>query len=189
VEPLARALGAELCLLATDSGDAPFDESCSMLWSRLNTRYTAHTGLPAPWPLACTAVTIELRGEADVEHALALRDAHALLDYLRHAGWISGQQGELPALQREPLPLAGSIPIHTPVGGVLVHRPLLGAQVHQGQVIAEVLDVLSGTLHALVSPIDGLLYARESIRSVQAGMSIAKIAGAEPLRSGRLLSD
>jgi predicted deacylase len=189
VEPLARALGMELCLLATDSGDAPFDESCSMLWARLNARYVAQTGLAAPWPLACTAVTIELRGEADVEHALALRDAHAVLDYLRHVGWITGTAPVLPPLKREPRPLQGSIPIHTPVGGVLVHRPLLGAQVRKGELIAEVVDVLSGVVHALHSPIDGLLYARESVRSVQAGMSIAKVAGLEALRSGRLLSD
>ena len=44
VEPLARAVGAEVSLLATDSGDDPFDEACSLLWSRLNRAWQSRGG-------------------------------------------------------------------------------------------------------------------------------------------------
>jgi len=188
VEPLARLLGSEMSLLAVDSGGEPFDEACSMLWARLGRRYREHTGHDSPWPDACVAVTVELRGETDVSHELAQRDAEAIVGYLIHRGMIDAELPDLPPLIHEPRPLEGSVPVRTPRGGVLVHRPLLGQMVSQGQCIAEVIDPLSGESIELCSAVDGLLYARESVRSVHAGMSIAKVAGSEAIRSGRLLS-
>lgn len=188
VEPLARALGAEVALLAEESGGEPFDEACSMLWARLGVRFQGHTGRESPWPDACVAVTVELRGETDVSHELALRDAQAILAYLTQRGMIDAPLPELPPLLREPRPLEGSVPVVTPRGGVLVHRPLLGQMVKQGQCIAEVIDPLTAEVIELVSAVDGLLYARESVRVVHAGMSIAKVAGTEAIRSGQLLS-
>jgi hypothetical protein len=41
----------------------------------------------------------------------------------------------------------------------------------------------------LESPADGVLYARESRRFVLAGTRVLKVAGREPVRSGKLLSD
>ncbi len=201
VEPLARLLGAEVCLLSTESGGEPFDESCSMVWSRLNECWREHgraggnpiaaMGAPtvAPgWPAACVAVTIELRGETDVSHELAQRDAAAIVAYLAHLQIVDTTPTALPALLREPRPLEGSMPVATPVGGVLVHRPLLGRAVSKGECIAEVIDPLSGDCTELTSPVDGFLYARESVRVVHAGMPIAKVAGTEAIRSGSLLS-
>lgn len=188
VEPLARLLGAEVSLLATESGGEPFDESCSMVWSHLNRRWQEHSGTPGPWPDACVAVTVELRGETDISHELAERDAAAILAYLAQRGFIEARLPELPPLLREPTPLEGSIPVISPRGGVLVHRQLLGQWVQQGQCIAEVIDPLSGEAIDLCSPVDGLLYAREHSRVVHAGMSIAKVAGSQAVRSGQLLS-
>lgn len=188
VEPLARLLGAEVALLAEESGGDPFDEACSMLWTRLRRRYREHTGKEAAWPDACVAVTVELRGETDVCHDLAQRDARAILAWLTHRGMIDAALPEMPPLIRQPRPLEGSVPVLTPRGGVLVHRPLLGQMVRQGQCIAEVIDPLSGESSELVSAVDGLLYARESVRTVHAGMSIAKVAGLDAIRSGHLLS-
>lgn len=188
VEPLARLLRAEMALLAVESGGEPFDEACSMLWARLGRRYQEHTGKDSPWPDACVAVTIELRGETDVSHDLAQRDAQAILAYLVHRGMIDAPLPELPPLIREPRPLVGSVPAGTPRGGVLVHRSLLGQMVSQGQCIAEVIDPLTGEATEIASAVDGLLYARESVRIVHAGMSIAKVAGTEAVRSGNLLS-
>jgi hypothetical protein len=86
VEPLARFLGAEAALLAEVSGAHPFDEACSTIWPRLAARF----GDATPIPSACVAVTVELRGEADVTHELARRDAQALIDYLAWQGVIAG---------------------------------------------------------------------------------------------------
>jgi hypothetical protein len=58
----------------------------------------------------------------------------------------------------------------------------------RGERIAEVIDVISGCVHPLDSPCDGVLYARVSGRTVQAGLSVAKVAGATAVRSGKLLS-
>jgi predicted deacylase len=187
IEPLARLLGAEVCLLAEDSGGEPFDESCSMVWPRLNALLRQH-GRDAAWPLACAAVTVELRGETDVRHDYALADARAIVDYLRTQGYVDGDVPVLPALKREPRPLQGSMPILTPVGGVLVHSVPVGREVRSGELIAEVIDPLSGAVVRLTSPVDGLLYARESGRVVHAGLRVAKVAGLEALRRGPLLS-
>src|SRR3954467_5724405 len=86
VEPLARFLGCEAALLAEVSGDHPFDEACSTIWPRL----AAHFGSGTPIPSACVAVTVELRGEADVAHDLAERDAQAIVDYLAWQGLVAG---------------------------------------------------------------------------------------------------
>lgn len=187
IEPLARLLGAEVCLLAEDSGGDPFDESCSMVWSRLNALLREH-GHDSAWPLACAAVTVELRGETDVRHDDALADARAIVDYLHTQGYIDGDAPALPELKRAPRPLQGSMPILTPAGGVLVHRVPVGSEVRSGEAIAEVIDPLSGTVVVLTAPVDGLLYARESGRVAHAGLRVAKVAGTEPLRSGPLLS-
>ena len=80
------------------------------------------------------------------------------------------------------------MPVLTPVGGLLVHADRLGQELRQGDLIAEVIDPLTGAVTALTSPVDGLLYARESVRIVHAGMGIAKVAGTAALRSGPLLS-
>jgi hypothetical protein len=189
VEPLARLTGSRAVLLAEVSGDEPFDEACSTVWSRLATALTAHLGRTVELPAACVAVTVELRGDRDVAHELAQADAEALLRYLAWRGYIAGPPESLPALACEPTPLAGSIPVIAPMGGVLVHACPLGATVRRGELVAEIVDPLGGTATRLASPVDGVLYAREGRRFVAAGTRVCKVAGREPLRSGKLLSD
>ncbi len=189
VEPLARLLGAEVSLLADQSGDDPFDEACSTLWSRLAALLSERLGKPVPLPAACVAVTVEFRGETDVSHALAAADADALIEYLAVRGFVARTPTSLPALKREPTPLAGSIPVETPHGGVVVFLREPGDTVRRGEHIADLVDPLSGSVTRLESPADGVLYARESQRFATAGRRVAKIAGREAVRSGKLLSD
>lgn len=159
-----------------------------MLWPLVEERLRA-AGEPVSLPHACTAVTVELRGETDVDHALAQRDAAALLRYLALRGFVEGgEPGPLPELRGEALPLAGSMPATAPVGGVLVPRVPVGARVRRGDTIADVVDPESGTVTPVASPCDGVLYARELRRLAFAGQRIAKVAGREPVRSGKLLS-
>jgi len=189
VEPLARLLGAEVSLLADQSGDDPFDEACSTVWPRLAALLSQHLGQPVRLPAACVAVTVELRGETDVSHELAATDADALIEYLAVRGFIARTPASLPALKREPTPLAGSIPLLVPHGGVVVWAREPGATVRRGEHIADLVDPLGGSVTRLESPADGVLYARESQRFATAGRRVAKIAGDEAVRSGRLLSD
>jgi len=189
VEPLARLTGSCAVLLADDSGEAPFDEACSTVWKRLAAELSRLLAEPVDLPSACVAVTVELRGERDVSHELAAADAEHLLQYLACRGCIDGAPSQLPELACEPTPLAGSIPLVTPRGGVLVHVAALGATLRKGELVAEIVDPLSGGVTPLLSPVDGVLYARESRRFVAAGTRVAKVAGRAAVRSGNLLSD
>jgi predicted deacylase len=190
-EPLARYLGARVTLLAEGSGSAAggaFDEAQSGLWWRVpRLRAAARKPVPA-LPLATFAVTIEYRGTADVSHAQAKHDAACLFDYLCHEGLIDGVPPPLPALLGEPTPLAGSMPIYAPHGGVLTFHREVGDQVLAGEPIADIVDVLSGTVTTLSSPVAGCLYARMSIRMVRAFESVARVAGEKALREGSLLT-
>ncbi|MDQ1342306.1 MAG: uncharacterized protein QG571_923 [Pseudomonadota bacterium] len=189
VEPLARLLGAEVSLLADESGDHPFDEACSTVWPRLAAALSKRLGRPVELPAACVAVTVELRGETDVNHEFAAADAEALIEYLVVRGVGARTPAPLPVLPRGPTPLAGSIPVVTPHGGVVVWLREPGATVRRGEHIADLVDPLGGGVTRLESPADGMLYARESQRFATAGRRVAKVAGREAVRSGKLLSD
>ena len=184
VEPLARFLGAEAALLAEVSGDNPFDEACSTIWPRLAARF----GSATPIPSACVAVTVELRGEADVAHAFAERDAQALIDYLAWQGVISGAPAALPPARCEATPLAGSIPVNAPHGGVIVYLREPGAVVAAGDHLADLVEPMTGLVTPLLSPVDGVFYARETRRFVPAGAGVLRVAGREALRQGKLLT-
>jgi len=184
VEPLARFLGCEAALLAEVSGDHPFDEACSTLWPRLAARFGAAT----PIPSACVAVTVELRGEADVAHEYAERDAQALLDYLAWQGVISGAPAGMPPSRCEATPLAGSIPVNAPHGGIVAYLREPGARVAAGERLADLIEPMTGLVTPLVSPVDGVFYARETRRFVPAGAGVLRVAGREALRTGNLLT-
>ncbi len=188
VEPLARLLGAQVTLLADESGDEPFDEACSTLWPRLARRLSADTGTTIELPQACIAVTVELRGETDVDHGLARQDAEALLDYLALRGFVDAEPRALPPPRGDARPLAGCMPVKATGSGVVVWLRAPGAQVGRGDILAELVDPLSGAVTPLASPTDGLLFARELRRFAQAGDRLAKVAGLEAVRSGKLLS-
>jgi len=185
VEPLARYLGAQASLLATDSGGQSFDECFSLVWWQLQQRFGKHY----PIPLGSIAVTVELRGQADVNHGLASQDCQALVDYLTHAGVIEGTAAPLPALPRPATPLAAVEPVATPLGGLLVYHARPGQQLEAGQLIAEVIDPISDRVTAVRNSQPGLLYARSVRRMATAGMVIAHVAGEQVLRSGYLLAN
>jgi hypothetical protein len=185
-ELLARCIGAEAALLAERSGGDPFDEACSMLWPQLAQRL----GPQFPLPQACMAVTIELRGEGDVRHDLASQDAAGILHFLALRGVI-GPDATLPptpARRCQATPLAGSIPISAPSGGIVVFERAPGDQVLAGDTIASLIDPITGTTTALTTPVDGLFFARDNRRFAAAGMPVGKVAGTQALRQGKLLS-
>ncbi|MBK7684614.1 MAG: succinylglutamate desuccinylase/aspartoacylase family protein [Rhodocyclaceae bacterium] len=184
-EPLARLLRAEAVLLATESGGNPFDEACAKTWWEL----ASHFEGKFPIPLACFATTIELRGIADVTHAFAEQDAAAVESFLIHRGVLLGDAVALPPPSCVPTPLAGSMPVVVTQPGVLVFLAEVGTHLKQGDAIADIVDPFTGVSTQLVSPVDGVLYAREIHRYVRAGTDIAKVAGVEALRTGDLLAD
>ncbi|MBK1665916.1 succinylglutamate desuccinylase [Rhodospirillum rubrum] len=190
-EDIARLLGAEAVLLADHSGDQPFDESLSAPWTALAARRGA------PLPGRCLALTVELRGAAEVDDALAAKDAQALAEVLTRRGLISGISGgtaSLPGWQGRVCPLTAVDMVVAPVSGVMIYKRPVGAMVETGEVIGEILDPLAegaarrvGVLAATGGPI----FARLSDqRLVRAGDVVCKIAGQAPLahRTGTLLT-
>lgn len=184
-EPLARYTGARASLLASESGDDPFDEACSRPWSQL----AAHFAGRHPIPAGCLSVTLELRGLADVAHEQAAADAQALVAFLTHRGFIDGPVPALPPLLEPATPLAGTDVLTAPASGVVVYRRELGERIRAGETVLEILDPLEDRLHPVASRTDGLLFARQSQRYARAGRALAKVAGALPVRSGKLSSD
>lgn len=184
VIPLARYLGAEAMLLATESGDDPFDETCGRLWWELSD----HFATQFPIPLACVPVTVELRGETDVAHELAEQDADALIAYLAYKGHVDIAVSNLPKAFFEPTPLEAVLPIAAPHAGMLVFSKRPGDVVTEGDSIGELIDPLTGKTTQLIAKISGKIFARTAYRYVQRGMAIAKIAGKVPFRTGKLLS-
>ena len=182
-EPLARFLRSRVTLLAQDSGDNPFDEACSQVWWK----WKQHFGDRFPIPQACLSVTVELRGATDVTHELAAADARHIIDFLRWRGLIAGDKPALPEAVGEARPLAGSMPIKSPVAGVLTFLKDVGTEVKAGEVLAHVIDPITAEVTELKSPVDGLFFARDFLRFANAGMRVAKVSGREALRTGKLL--
>jgi predicted deacylase len=166
-EPLARYLGAHATLLAKESGGEPFDEACSKIWWQLHEHFEGRH----PIPPACLSVTVELRGQRDVSHALAAADARGILNFLRHRGVIDGP---VPGL------LHGA-------SGVLSFLRLPGEVLRAGEVLAELIDPLTAQVTELKAPVDGVLYAHINGRFVTTGTKVAKIAGQHATRTGNLL--
>ncbi len=189
-EPLARLLGCQAVLLARESGGGPFDERLSGLWWQLSAALR-QAGINAPLPQGCASATVELRGEGDVSHDLARKDAHAIVAFLEHVGALaSASLAPLPPMACKPTPLAGSQTLRSPVPGVLVFLVRPGARVEVGDVVAEVIDPTAAgpaRVHEVRSEVSGVLYATVRERYIVSGGEVGKIAGTTPFRSGDLL--
>jgi uncharacterized protein len=186
-QELGAHLGARAVLLATDSGEAPFDEACSRPWLDLQRMMASTLGEDAV-PLDCFSATVELRGEADVTHDLAQQDAAGLMAFLQRRGVLRGVPTATKEALCAPTPLAGSEPITAPHAGVIVFHRQAGERVEAGDAIADIVDPDSGEITTLRSASSGVLYARCSTRWAAAGKRLAKIAGSSVARTGKLLS-
>ncbi|HYF55675.1 MAG TPA: succinylglutamate desuccinylase/aspartoacylase family protein, partial [Salinarimonas sp.] len=172
VAPLAALLGCEAVLLATESGDEPFDEACSTPWLRLAERFPDR-----PVPLACLAATVELRGQADVSHELAAADAEALAAFMTIRGAIEGPAPRVPPARCRATPLEGSEPLIAPRAGMVVFHRDVGERVAAGDVIAEIVCPVSGDVTPVATASDGVLFARSASRFAAAGKRLGKVAG------------
>ena len=74
-----------------------------------------------------------------------------------------------------------------PAPGILVMHRTPGARVGGGDLVAEIVDPVTGGISELRPQYAGVMFAHESVRFVAAGRSVAKIAGTEAGRSGTLL--
>ncbi|WP_028218635.1 succinylglutamate desuccinylase/aspartoacylase family protein [Paraburkholderia oxyphila] len=182
-EPLARYLGAEASLIATDSGGQAFDEAHSLPWWTLQQQ----AGDASPLPPGTIAATIECRGQRDVSYETAGRDAEAIIDFLRARGAIRGAARPLPPLVRAPTPLAGSEQFYAPASGILVHRAATGDLIRAGDALFDIVDPLTDETCTVHSQTEGIFYMRRAIRFVTAGAPLGRVTGTRPIRTGVLL--
>ncbi|MCH4873991.1 MULTISPECIES: succinylglutamate desuccinylase/aspartoacylase family protein [Pseudomonas] len=181
---LAGHLNMRVGLLAEDSGGSSFDEACSLPWLRLQRQFG-----DAQIPLACMATTLELGGQSDTGRAEAQAYAEGILAFLAEQGLITG---EWPSAQHEPcegMPFEGTELLFAPHPGVVSFLRPAGAWVEAGEPVFEVIDPLSDRVSTVCAGTAGVLFAVERLRYAQPGFWLAKVAGREPLRHGRLLND
>lgn len=185
--PLAHHLQSQAILLAKNSGSHPFDECLSGVWWRLAEALAAQ-GKPWPLPQACHSTTIELRGEAQVQHDLAAHDAQAIAAFLRGLGVLRDAPATAPpAPLCAATPLAGSQTLYANTPGLVVFAATPGQRLKAGDLVAEVIDPIAHSAERVCAGVDGVLYAHIRDRYVTAGCELAKIAGAVPFKTGQLL--
>lgn len=181
---LAGHLNVRVGLLAEDSGGSSFDEACSLPWLRLSRAFPQ-----AQIPLACLATTLELGGQSDTGGEQAVAHAEGILAFLAEQGLIKGQW---PAPKHEPcegMPFEGTELLFAPHAGVISFLRPAGAWVEAGEPVFEVIDPLSDRVSVVCAGTAGVLFAVERLRYAQAGFWLAKVAGRNALRHGRLLND
>lgn len=180
VRGLAAYLDAKTVLLAEVSGGHPFDEALSGLWWTLAKKCPDKSIAPA-----CTAVTIELRGKADVNEAQATLDAKALFYYLQSQGLIAGNAPTPPALQTDATPLNGVEKINAPNAGVVSYHTQPGERVYPGDVVCTLFNISeydgNKSRTELKAGIEGVMFAHRLDRLVRPGMVLCRIAGETPL--------
>ncbi|MCC5972986.1 MAG: succinylglutamate desuccinylase/aspartoacylase family protein [Rubellimicrobium sp.] len=184
IASLARSIGAELVLVQEVSGGNAFDEAHTAPWVALRRRF----GAAHPIPDGCFSATVEYRGQADVRDDLAAEDAARLMVFLGAIGAVRGEP--VPRLGTSPvLPLDAAAEVFAPQGGIVLWRVAPGDHVKKGEVMAEILDPVTGKRVPVVSPTFGLVFRIELWRSCLRGQSLAHVAGNKVIRAGNLMSD
>ncbi|MBT7614526.1 MAG: succinylglutamate desuccinylase/aspartoacylase family protein, partial [Rhodospirillaceae bacterium] len=173
---LARQINAEVVLIDRGNRMMTFKSAHALLWKELAARFTDH-----PVPPGCLTAVVELRGQRDVDDHLTKPDADNLFHWLQRRGVIAGTAGPLPEAVCEPRSIAGLHRLFAEEGGIVVYHSELGDHLREGQTFAHILEPQSGQRTAVVSPVEGLLYARRSHRFARKGQYFCAIAGDAPI--------
>ncbi|KER69941.1 hypothetical protein HR51_21090 [Burkholderia cepacia] len=189
---VARMIGAPVVMLEpSEAGGGAFDQTHSNAWSVLQ-----QAGMFDVDECGFSA-TIELRGQTDVDDALALNDARRLLQFAESEGVLSLPNASDETLLHESpgvFPLQGAAHVRCPCAGVIVYRRAPGQRVGAGETFAEIVH-LDGEINSrtpVVSPIDGVMVVRQLQKLVRPGQRAALIAGDSALAGrdpGNLLLD
>eukprot|EP01038_Epipyxis_sp_PR26KG_P012539 gene12539-16817_t len=193
---LAEEIQSRCHLLAPWSGGNPFDESCSCPWAEFADVFAAH-----PIPMACQAVTVELRGESEVNDSLALKDSKALYRFLARRGFVA-EDSEMSAIVSESsnqsfvlpdaTPLSGVDMIEAVAPGVLAWKVGPGSIVSQGDVLGEIVNIedVDAPRIPIVSNASGIVFGMRRHKLARPGDIIIKVSGPTPLewRKGNLLT-
>ncbi|MCX7279652.1 MAG: succinylglutamate desuccinylase/aspartoacylase family protein, partial [Burkholderiales bacterium] len=177
---LARSVGARALVLESDVGGKPFDESYLLPWNALRAAGLVDEDRQG---FSCT---IELRGQSDVDDAIAYNDALGIIDFLTSEGLLTRDTSATPMDHREVdcFPTEGLLHLPSPATGLVVYHKQPGEAVATGELLAEIvlLDAEVGSARVPVrSEIDAVFLVQQSARLVRAGQRIALLAGQKPL--------
>lgn len=179
---LSAEIGSRATLTSDRSGGGPFDETVGGIWWRLAEQHP-----DAAIPPACQSATIELRGQADTDDAIAAGDAAALFRFLQRRGLVAGDPGPPPDPVCAASRLDATDIVQAPVPGIICYRVAPGATVRAGDVIAEILDPMADDPARARVPVrtgaTGLVISRRLLKLARAGDALAKVAGTDPLAS------
>ncbi|OXI93235.1 MULTISPECIES: succinylglutamate desuccinylase/aspartoacylase family protein [Burkholderia] len=174
------------------AGGGAFDQSHSGAWGELQ-RAGLFDGEASGF-----SATIELRGQSDVNDALASTDATRLLRFAESEGVLSFPDpfDDCAGLASpEAFPLEGAAHVRCPCAGVIVYRRTPGDRIAAGETFAEIVRLDGPEINSrvpVVSPIDGVMVVRQLQKLVRPGQRAALIAGDVPLVGrdpGNLLLD
>ena len=113
--------------------------------------------------MACQSVTVELRGESDVNKEYAEKDSKAIFNFLQRRGYVIGgdKLASLPLLYRDATPLTGVEFIEASKPGIICWKVKLGQVVRAGDVLGEIVDIEnpSAPTTEIKTRIDGIIFA------------------------------
>ncbi|MCR3763178.1 peptidase M14, partial [Pseudomonas aeruginosa] len=115
--------------------------------------------------------------------------AEAILAFLAEQGFVEGEWPPAPEDCCEGLPFEGTEYVHAPHTGVVSFLRRPGEWVEAGEPLFQVIDPLADRASTVCAGVSGVLFAIERMRYAQPGLWLAKVAGRQPIRQGRLLSD
>ena len=177
---LAACLDAEAAVLWSAGSDRAFEEAA---FAQMRARAGGGdlSGL--------CATTVELRGQLDVDPALARKDAEGLYRFLAMRGVIADGDAEparlSPGFVAKPIDHVEMV--RAPVGGTILFHVRPGERVEAGQLVAEVV-ARPGEADGAVSvhaPQSGFVLTRRSRRFVRMGDDLVKLVGDQPSPSAR----
>lgn len=111
------------------------------------------------------------------------------LAFLAEQGFVEGEWPAAPEACCEGLPFEGTEYVHAPHTGVVSFLRRPGEWVEAGEPLFQVIDPLADRASTVCAGVSGVLFAIERMRYAQPGLWLAKVAGRQPIRQGRLLSD
>lgn len=171
---LADSLGFPIRLEEDVRGYVAYDGTHTQPWVSVSQA----TGMPFNRP--CFAATVELRGQKDVNDALARRDTEGILAFLEAEGFItdSGAEPQPQTGSTRTIDVAQVNVMQAPANGLVTYHRELGSVVEAGEHLADivVLDGYAPQRLPVTAPARGVLFSRTQDYLVYPGAILGMIA-------------
>lgn len=169
---LAACLDAEAALLWDSGSDRAFEEA---VFEQMLAK------APAGDLSGLCVTTVELRGQNDVDAALAKKDAEGIYRFLQGRGVVAREATSTPKLRENFVgkPIRHVDMVLAPVGGTILFHVAPGDRVEAGQMVAEIIvnpGRNDGTV-AVLAPQAGFVLTRRIRRFIRMGDNLLKIIG------------